>query len=387
MIIAFWGSAIAIGWTYVVFPVVVLVRAALRPRPIAAAAIEPSVSIILAARNEARAIGSRLDNLAALTYAAERLEVVVAVNGSSDETADIARGHPIVASVIDLPDGGKAAALEAAVATARGDVLIFTDANTRFAVDAVSRIVRPFADPEVGGVAGDQRYETSDKSAARGERSYWDLDRRLKLAESRAGSTVSATGALYAVRRELFSGVHADATDDFYISTGVVARGRRLVFEPTAVAHEPPAPTLGLEFERKVRIMTRGLTGVWARSALLDPRRHGFYAVQLLSHKVLRRMMAIPLGFLLLSGTSLGRRGWPYATVAVVGWLTVLLGAMGLALRDRAAGRHPLLALPAYLIAVNSASLVALARLITGRRITRWSPRRISRGQPPSTRS
>src|SRR5690606_12620551 len=138
-----------------------------------------------------------------------------------------ATGHPRV-QVLDLPRIGKAAALNAAVAEASGEVLVFTDANSMLEPLALRRLVAPFADASVGGVAGNQAYSGSGHGA--GERAHWDLDRLLKEAESTAGSVVSATGALYAVRRELFQPVVEGVTDDFYVSTGVVEAGRRLVF-------------------------------------------------------------------------------------------------------------------------------------------------------------
>src|SRR5206468_3760539 len=138
---------------------------------------------------------------------------------------------------------------------------------------------------------------------------YWAIDRALKQAESRAGSVISATGAIYAVRRELFREIPEGVTDDFATSTGVIAQGHRLVFAAGATAYEPVGPTREVEFGRKVRVMTRGLRGVIVRRELLDPRRHGFYSVQLASHKVLRRLMAVPLAILAISAARLRRQG------------------------------------------------------------------------------
>jgi cellulose synthase/poly-beta-1,6-N-acetylglucosamine synthase-like glycosyltransferase len=376
--LAFWAAALVVGYTYVGFPLLLLVRAVVAPRRVADGDVEPVVSVVLAARNEAAAIGERIDNLLSADYPAGSLEVVVASDGSTDGTVDVARGRADArVRVLDLPRVGKAAALDAAVAAATGDVILFTDANTRFDRDAIRRLVRPFADPEVGGVAGDQRYLQPDAGAdVVGERRYWDLDRLLKVAESRAGSVVSATGAIYALRRELVGPVLPGVTDDFYNSTAAVAAGRRLVFAEDAVAREPVAPTMDREFERKVRIMTRGLRGVAARRSLLDPRRFGFYAVQLLTHKVLRRLAAIPLLVMAVTAPLLAPSGWFYrlATTAELG--LVALGLAGIAGRGRSWTRHPLVALPAFFLLVNVASLRALANLVSGSRIDRWEPRR-----------
>jgi hypothetical protein len=154
----------------------------------------------------------------------------------------------------------------------------------------------------------------------------------------------------------------------------VIAQGQRLVFAPDAVAYEPVAGTGDAEFARKVRVMTRGLNGVVLRRELLDPRRHGFYAVQLLSHKVLRRLMALPLGVLAATSLALGARSRLFRALAA-GQLAVYgLGALGIARGRRKSSK--LLALPAYFVMVNAASLKAAWNVVRGRSIERWEPQR-----------
>ena len=372
--ILFWLSAWLVAYTYFCFPLLVLARAALRPRPHRRAPITPSVSVLMAARNEAEVIGAKIGNLLALDYPAERLEIVLASDGSEDDTVARARSRGDArVRVLDLPRVGKAAALSSAAAAARGEAFVFTDANSMLEPCAVRALVAPLADPHVGGVAGDQRYLAGRESS--GERGYWSVDRMLKRAESRGGNVISATGALYAIRRELFRPPPPGVTDDFAVSTGVICQGRRLVFAPDAVAWEPVGVSAEVEFGRKVRVMTRGLTAVLLRRHLLDPRRHGFYAVQLLSHKVLRRLMAVPLILLGAGGARLARRGRVYVLACSAEGLVVLLGAAGTYLeRRRRCG--PLLALPAYFCLVNLASLRALSNVIGRRRIESWEPRR-----------
>jgi GT2 family glycosyltransferase len=379
----FWLAGALVGWTYAGFPALVVLRARLRPRPHARADITPNVSVVIAAHDEAASIGDRVDNLLALDYPADRLEIVIASDGSTDGTAATAarRGDPRV-RVLDLPRVGKATALNSAVEASTGSIIVFSDANTTFASDAVRVLVRSFADDEVGGVAGNQVYGSDGLEADRataaavGEHRYWDMDRLVKLAESRGGNVISATGAIYALRRELFRPVPDGVTDDFVTSTQVVRQGRRLVFEPDAIAVEPVAGAGGREYGRKVRIMTRGLRGVATARELLDPRRSGFYALQLLTHKVLRRMVVVPLLVVAAVTPSLWNEGAIYR-VAAVGQAAVYgLGAAGLALRDRPAGRRPWFALPAFFCLVNIASLHAALNLVTGRRIDRWQPAR-----------
>jgi glycosyltransferase involved in cell wall biosynthesis len=375
----FWLSAGLIAYTYAGFPALVLARGRLRPRPHREEPVTPTVSIVIAARNEEASIGGKLDNLAALDYPADRLEVLIASDGSEDGTNELvaARANDRL-RLVALPRGGKAATLNAAVAQARGDVLVFSDANSMFAPDAVRRLVAPFADPEVGGVAGDQRYvaDGGEAAVAGGERSYWSLDRAIKLAESRGGHVISATGAIYAVRRSLFREVPASSTDDFATSTGVIAQGHRLVFAPDAVAYEAVGASAEVEFSRKVRVMTRGLNGVIIRRELLDPRRHGFYALQLLSHKVLRRLMAIPLIVLAASATALWRRSPFYAAAAAAQVSLYLVGVLGLLAGRRPRARGKLVAAPTFFVLVNAASLQALLNVVRRRDIARWEPGR-----------
>lgn len=375
----FWVSATMVGYTYAGFPALVALRARLRPAPHRSADITPFVSLVIAAYNERGAIGSKIENSLALDYPRDQLEIIVASDGSTDGTNEIVseyadRGVRLLA----LERGGKAAALNRAVAEASGDILVFSDANSQYDPDAIRALVRPFADPAVGGVAGDQRYGVSPAAdgTAEGERAYWDFERRLKRAESLAGNTISATGAIYAIRRELFSGVPVGVTDDFAVSTSVIVQGRRLVFAGDAIAREPVAVSSGREWDRKVRVITRGLRGVYERRALLDPRLHGFYAIQLLSQKVLRRLMGLPLIAILVVTPSLWRAGWMYRVAAAGQALVYGLGLGGLLLGRRGLGRRRPLAAPAYFLLVNAAALRAAWNVVTGRRIDRWEPAR-----------
>ncbi|HET9520810.1 MAG TPA: glycosyltransferase family 2 protein [Candidatus Limnocylindrales bacterium] len=380
-----WGSAITIAFTYIGAPIVIFVRAWLRPRPVAASPIEPNVSVVIAARNEAASIGARLDNLAALDYPADRLEVVVASDGSDDGTVEIARqraGERM--TVLDLDRVGKADALNAAVAKAGGEIVVFSDANTAFAPDAIRALVAPFADPEVGGVAGNQVYTKERRAPGEaGERSYWDFDRLLKRAESAAGSTVSATGAIYALRRELVPTIVAGVTDDFYTSTAVIDRGRRLVFAADAIAYEPPAASTNGEYGRKVRIISRGFRGVAARRALLDPARTGFYAFQLGWHKLARRLMAVPLLVMGAASVTLIGAGWRYRLVALLQAAAYGAAAIGLLAPASRIGRSKPAVLGAFFVMVNLASLHAAINVLRGKRIERWEPTRSSDKERP----
>jgi len=372
----FWGALGLMVYTYLGFPLLVALRGLLRPRTIRRGAATPPISMIIAAYNEESTITKKLDNTFALDYPAELIEVVVASDGSDDTTNELVvrYGKPNV-RLLALPRQGKNRTLNDAVAAARGDILVFSDADSMLAPDALTHLIAPFSDPEVGGVGGDFRY-ASARGEGEGERTYWSIDRALKQLQSRAGSITSATGQIYAVRRTLFKPIPVGVTDDFVTSIQVPAAHRRLVFEPCAVAYGPVAAASKAEFRRKVRVMTAGLRGVWVVRQVLNPLEYGFFAIQLWSHKVLRRLMVVPLAVLGVTAPMLWRQGWLYQ-LATLGQLCLHgAGLLGFLLRKTRVGRSKLLSLPFFFDMVNAASVVAVINLLRGERHDIWVPQR-----------
>jgi cellulose synthase/poly-beta-1,6-N-acetylglucosamine synthase-like glycosyltransferase len=335
--------------------------------------------LIVAAYNEERSIAARIDNALKVDHPQDKLEIIVVSDGSDDATERIVESirDPRV-KLLSVPRRGKIHALNDAVAIARGDILVFSDANTMFAPDAVRNLVRNFADPEVGGVAGRKIYSAPDNSdsCAGGEKAYWSYDTMLKRLETRIGSTVSADGAIYAIRREHYRRLtDAAVTDDFAISTAVIEQYARLVFDHEAVAYEAAVSTSEQEFRRKVRLMTRGLRSVLLRRRLLNPFSFGMYAVTLFSHKVLRRLVSLLLIVLLLSSAILAGQPW-FLAIFLLQAAFYLLALAGLLLRRTSVGRVKLLSLPFYYCLANLSALIALGRLVSGHRVERWRPQR-----------
>lgn len=363
-------TAIASGYAYIGFPLLLAARANLKPKPYVPADIAPAVTLIIAAHNEASVIEQKLINTTALAYPAERLEVIVASDGSTDGTNRIVRrwaGNNI--KLVELPRGGKAAALNAAAKRAQGEILVFTDANSSLESNALLALIRPFGDSAVGGVAGLQRYSAGTSNSF-GERWYWSVESRLKCWESRGGNTISATGALYAIRRELYSPIPPGVNDDFVASTRVIERGYRLVFEPTAVAVEPPADSFEKEFARKVRVGSRMVRSEWYMRGLTHPR-FGFYAVQYVSHKPLRRLLVFPF---IASGVVVAlrwNRGGIYRTLAITEYGVLALAAVGFQ-GSSSISRLRVATLCAHVCLTYAAQVVAYANLIRGRSVDRW---------------
>lgn len=372
------GALFAIAAPYALYPLLLWARAARAGHrgDRTTGAFEPCVDLIICAHDEERSIASKIENALGLDYPPDRLAIWVASDGSSDGTVRMARAfeHRGV-RVLELPRVGKARALTAAVEASSAEIIAFSDANSMWRADAMRALMRPLADPSVGGVAGDQRYSaaTSPEQAV-GERSYWSFDRQLKRWQESAGSVISATGAIYAIRRELFAAPPPDATDDFMISTGVVVAGKRLAFAPDAVAIEPPSAQTAGEFRRKVRITTRGLRAVGYRRELLNPSRSGFYALELLLHKLWRRLGWIPL--LVLTGLSpwLWQAGgvWALLGAGVVGCM--LAGLIALAVP--ALERFRFFGLAGYVVMVNAACAIASLNALRGHRVSQWDSAR-----------
>lgn len=376
----FWISLALIIYTYVLFPALVLARCRFFPRPYRKARIHPRVSMVMAVHNEEKDLPAKLENIRSLDYPGT-FEVIIASDGSTDKTNEILQ-RSLASGIIPLllPRGGKARALNAAVEHSQGDILVFSDANSIYAPDAIQKLVEPFADPTVGGVAGNQRYykEMSANISQAGEKKYWDFDRVMKDHESRAGNVISATGAIYAIRRNLFQPIIDGVTDDFYTSTAVIEQGYRLVFAPDAVSYEPVSADANREFKRKVRIITRGLRAVIARRRLLNPFKYGFYALQLFSHKVLRRLVVFPLLALFLTSIVLASQGWLYAIAAAGQAAFYGAAVVGFVIRSRRSRLAKLTAIPFYFSLVNIAALLAAKNIVLGETISRWEPQRVS---------
>lgn len=371
----FWTTLAVIAYTYAGFPLALALAARWRRRPVRKAPFEPAASLVVVAHNEEAVIADKLANARALDYPPSRLQVVVASDGSSDRTVERARAADPEALVLDFPRLGKAAALNRAVESATGEILVFSDANAMYEPGALRALAANFADPEVGGVCGNMRTLSRRSSlAGEGERIYWEYDKWLKARESDLGSIVSADGSIYAVRRALFRPAEDFVTDDFIISVRVVEQGYRLVYEPDAVSWEPVLPRAGDQLRRRVRIVEAALRGLFLVRGLMNPRRHGVYAWVLVSHKLLRRMVA-PLLLALLVLTALcWDRGAPYR-VALAAQASLYLAALAGWLGENL-GRSPrLLRVPFYFCVGNWGTLLGWYQVLRHRRReTLWEP-------------
>jgi cellulose synthase/poly-beta-1,6-N-acetylglucosamine synthase-like glycosyltransferase len=296
MIVLFWLALLVIVYTYAGYPLVVAALARRRGRPVGRAPVTPKVSVVVAAYNEAARIGAKIENLLSLDYPGDRIEILVGSDGSTDDTEAIvaeyaaqgSMGRPPVRLYRAPERRGKAALLGELVPFARGEIVLFSDVRQRFEPDAVRRLVANFADPEVGCASGALWVERSPGGPARALAGYRAYDQFLRRCESALHSTPGATGALYAIRRELFVAPAPDTIlDDMAIPLAIVARGKRAIFDPSAIALDPAPATMAEEFRRKARTLAGCFQLLWRFRGMLNPWRSPV-AWPLLARKLLR---------------------------------------------------------------------------------------------------
>ena len=351
--IAFWISVGLLVYTHLGYPALLWLLARLRgtEEDLAEVAEPPGVSLIVAAHDEEAVIERKVRDALALDYPRERLEVIVASDGSSDRTVELARAAG-ADLVLDLPRGGKVAALNAAVERAGGAVLAFSDANSFWEPAALRRLVARLAGPEVGYVCGQVRFDAG--GAANEEGLYWRYEMAVRTLESRLGGVTAGNGAINAVRREAYLFLEPTRGQDISFPYELVKRGWRPVYVPEARARERLAATIGGEFERKRRMMA----GAWStmlRHGLLSVRGYGpLYALEVFSHRLLR--YASPLLHLVAFGTNValvGQGAIYVVTLAAQAGL-VAAAALGMVLPARP------LRIAHYYVAVTASSAVGL---------------------------
>jgi cellulose synthase/poly-beta-1,6-N-acetylglucosamine synthase-like glycosyltransferase len=357
-VVLFWGSLAALAWTHVLYPATIALAARFRTRRVARDdAYLPSVAVIVTAYNEEDSIERRLENLRALDYPAELLELVVTSDASTDRTEELAEAAG--ARVIRNPRGGKVAAQDAAVRTTEAEVVAFSDANAIWAPDALRKLVRNFADPQVAYVCGRLRLETPDGSNKEGV--YWRYELVTRAGESRLGSVTAGNGAVYALRRSDYAEVDPRFGHDLSLPYLLVQRGRRAIYEPDALAFERPTPTNESEYRRKVRMFEHSWLIV-LRGRMLRGQRPGYF-VALFSHRHLR--YASGLLHLILLGSSIALIG--QGTVYAV-FLGLQLGLLAAALVGVGIAR--------YYVLITWATVVALWNYLRRGVPATWAPQR-----------
>ena len=375
MILLLLVSLGALAYIYVGYPLLLQLIVWWRgPRLVRALAIEPSVTFVISAYNEAAVIRQKIENALALDYPKARLAVAVISDCSDDGTDEIVRAYANRGVTLYRQEQrlGKTAGLNRTLPLLTSEIVVFSDANAMYEPDALRKLIRNFADPKVGCVTGEARYVKGRFNAAdRGERAYWDYEMRVKRLETAVGSMVGGDGAIYAIRRPLWQPIPDTAINDFLNPLQIVAAGWRGVYDPEAVCYEETAGGSRREWRRRVRIVSRSWRAIFQARGVLNPFCVGFFAWCVVSHKMLRWFSGLFVLGAVAGGTgllvgSLDAAHLPYFAIAA-GALVTLLSVP----RVRAAA-----GVVGYYGVINAASLVGVLRGTFGRVSGVWTPPR-----------
>jgi len=351
-----WIMLASVAYVYAGYPALLWLVTRVSSHPVRRAWITPPVTLVISAFNEAAIIGKKIENCLALDYPADRLEIIVVSDASTDATDAIVKSF-----------GDRAS----------NEIVAFSDANILYTRTAIRCLVRGFADPRVGCVTGDSRYVSAASTAAHiQESSYWSYEREVRDMESRLGSTVGGDGAIFAIRRHLYTPLAPEAINDLVTPLQIVARGFRAVFEPEAVGYESSAGSFGAEFRRKRRIVTRSWRGVMSVPGVLNPWRTGVFALQVWSHKVLR-WLVLPLVVVAVVASSLALPLGLFYQAIVLGFVGSLgLAVIGAALGNRLGRLAQLTHAALYFYIVNCAAVLGIAMAMAGRADIIWASHR-----------
>jgi cellulose synthase/poly-beta-1,6-N-acetylglucosamine synthase-like glycosyltransferase len=374
--VIFWISAAALLYVYVGYPLLVYLLSLIRPLEVKKSDVAPTVTILITAYNEEKAIRAKLENTLQIDYEREKLEILVASDGSTDKTDEIVREFAARGVKLFRQEGrmGKTFTQNKAVEQASGEIVLFSDATTAYEKDVLRVMLPNFADAGVGCVAGKLVYVDESKSGVgKGAKSYWNYETFIKQSESRACSLIGASGCLYAVRKSAYQPMYPEACSDFLICTILYKQGLRSIYEPEAVCMEETNRQANKEMQMRVRVISQTFTDLWRNREMLNPFRSGFYAVELLSHKVLRYAVPLFLIVLLISSSIPAFYSVFFEIVAAVQIFFYILAFIAWAF-EKSGKSAGILAIPLYFVLTNLASLIGFYKFLSGERYARWEP-------------
>lgn len=371
--IVFWVCLAMTVYPYIIYPVLVVAWSRVRGRSWVQEEEFPRISLLISVYNEAAVIRQKLENALALDYPEDRFEIVVVSDGSTDATNEIVSSFDDSRVVLKTYSrAGKTACLNRSVADLTGDIVVFTDANSMFPPQALTKIARNFADEQVGLVTGWTSYRRQGSEEEETPGLYARLEKLTKEGESKISSCVGADGAIFALRRELYHWLEEYDINDFVIPLHVLEQGRRVVLDTDVFCLEEPSEGAGQEFRRQARMTNRTLGAIQRNAHFLNPFQYGSFAFFLLSHKVLRFMTPLfAVGALLTSLLLLATAG-VYVLLFVLIMLLLVAGLVGL----MGWARSRIIDLCATFLLTNAGQVVGWFRFLTGRADTMWTPQR-----------
>jgi len=368
----FWASLAAIVYTYLGYPLILFVLSACKKKAVSKSEFYPSVSIVVAAYNESRNIGRRLENLIAQDYPG-KVDIIVVSDGSEDGTDQIVREYKEQQGNIELLSlparQGKAVAVNYGVSVAKGEIIVFADARQTFRPNAIRQLVSNFTDQLVGCVSGEMVFIATHESMVQAEMdAYWLYEKWIRKMECRTGSTMGATGAIYAIRRKLYKPIpFGTLLDDVLTPMNIVMQGYRVIFDSDAVCYDVPSKDVSHEWRRKVRTLAGNWQLLSISPRLLSPVKNPCWW-RFFSHKLMRLAVPFLLPVILVSGSLLFTPVYRIGTAIQA--LLYSLVVMGFAMPGLRKFR--VINMPYFFILLNLAVLAGFWRWISGQCKTVW---------------
>lgn len=366
----FWFSLFLLIFSYFCYPLILILLVYFKKKPYKKANIEPSVTLLIPVHNEENVIQEKIENALSLDYPKDKFEVLLILDECTDRTKEIAeryvnRGLKIVEQ---KPRRGKMAALNLAIPQAKGEMLVFTDANSIYKKDAIKMLVRNFADERIGCVCGKLQY-VNKSLVGEGEDLYWRYEGFLKIKESQLCSLFVVNGSIYAIRKKLYEPVEESLADDFVTPMKIAKKGYGLVYEPEAITLEKTVKSTREGLNQKVRIISQGVKASFAMGTTIlssGPLR----IFQFLFHKFIRWLAPLFLILIFISSLLLLDNLF-YRIIFFCQALFYLFALIGYLLQEKRI-KTKIFSVPFYFCFVNFASLIALIKFLTGRIKGTW---------------
>ncbi len=377
----FWTSLIFIFYTYIGYPILLSIWAKLFPQQIKKSSPKesPTVSILIAAKDEEKNIGSRIENLLAQNYPKGKIEIIIISDGSEDRTNEIVleftepsqKGKPLVKLAALNKSAGKPKALNQGMALANGEIIVFTDARQTFEPNAIKELIANFSDPQIGCVSGELLFIKNTESNIKEEMGlYWKIEKMVRKLESTIGSVAGATGAIYAIRKSLYRELPKETLlDDVLTPMNIVLQGFRTVFEGKALAHDTISKNISQEWRRKVRTLAGNWQFINLKPSLFSPLRNPIWW-RFLSHKFFR--LLVPFGLPLLFVSAILSKGTFYQAFVYLQLLFYTLAASGWLIPQIRSYR--IINLSYFFMVLNFAALNGFWYWITGNCKNVWQP-------------
>jgi len=373
--IVFWTGMGFLFYTYIGYGLVMYFLSLFKSKNIRKGSIRLKTTVIITAYNEEKVIENKLENVLALDYPKDCLEVLVGSDGSTDRTDSIVSSFSDKGVRLIRVEGrlGKTAVQNKCASEASGDILVFTDATTYLRSDSLSQIIENFNDPKIGCVGARLKYRnTSETGLGEGGVSYWSYETKLKKLESQVCSLIGVSGCYYAVRKSLYRDIHADLISDFVIALQTYEDGYRVIYEEKAICEEDTLDNAFDEYKMRVRVALRSYKALWEKRALLNPLKYGLFSIQLVSHKLMRYSVGIVAVLILTSNIFLLQSAFYQLSLAMQ--ILFYLAAMVSFVLVIRKGKKGIISAPFYLVLVNMAAIKAMYMFFKGGSIKVWTP-------------